>query len=203
MKGYYDKAAAGYDRRWRKFSERTHGEVLGALPGDVQGRVLDIGCGTGALLEKLLERYPDIQAYGADVNKAMLAEARKKLGNRVKLRLQTPERLPEFAEPFDVIISSNVLHYIENPTDWLVQMRDMLKPGGLLILQDLSASSRTARFGSRLIQRVDEGYQKAYRLKEIKTLAIKVDLSVQMDTTFPITWWWNGWLVVASNVTGQ
>jgi len=165
--------------------------------------VLDIGCGTGALLERLIQLHPDIRVFGIDTSAAMLAEAGKRLGSRATLVIQDSERLPEFAEPFDVIISSNVLHYIENPADWLGQMHGLLKPGGLLILQDFSKSSRAVRYGTWLMRRIDRGFRQAYGLDEVKVLMVEVGFSVEKRNVFPIDWLWKGWLVRARPVADQ
>src|SRR5258708_28619686 len=77
--------ARRYNTRWRTFSERTlaemlamidiaalHGvsERLGRLP-----RLLDVACGTGMLLSRLLDQVPGAQAYGVDASEDMLAQA--------------------------------------------------------------------------------------------------------------------------------
>jgi SAM-dependent methyltransferase len=200
---FYDRTAAKYDRKWRKFSIQTHEAVLDAVPGGINGRVLDIGCGTGTFLEKLLQARPEIEAYGVDTSEAMLAEARKKLGGRASLQIQSTDRLPEFSRLFDMIISANVLHYIENPADWLVQIRGLLKTGGFLILEDFSKASRAVRYGSWLVRRIDEDFRRAYGLEEVTALAERAGLDVEKQFKFPIDWLWEGWLVRAKNPISQ
>ena len=125
----------------------------------------------------------------------MLAEAGEKLGSRATLLIQDSEWLPEFSEPFDVIISSNVLHYIENPADWLGQLSHLLKSDGVVILQDFSKSSRAVRYGTWLMRWLDPQYRRAYSAEEAQAFSSKAGLSVQRVATFPITWWYEGWLI--------
>ena len=49
---------------------------------DHQLRILDIGCGTGFLLKRLAERFPDAELYGIDTSASMLEQAQRALRNK-------------------------------------------------------------------------------------------------------------------------
>src|SRR6266567_7681213 len=128
MSAYYrGRRARRYNARWRTFNERTLAETLamidvttlrsvseelGRLP-----RLLDVACGTGILLSRLLDRVPGAEAYGVDASEDMLAQARTALKDqphvhleRVKVGTGEAAGLPFTQETFDLITCTNALH---------------------------------------------------------------------------------------------
>ena len=111
-------------------------------PGPL-GRLLDIGTGTGRLLELLAPRIS--QGLGVDASRAMLALARTRL-NRAGLghcsvRQADMYRLP-LAGPFDTVVVQMVLHYAEDPAAAVLEAARVLAPGGQLLIVDLAAHGR-------------------------------------------------------------
>lgn len=105
-----------------------------ALAGEVTGRhILDAGCGAGPLTAALRERGAAVT--GIDSSAAMLALARQRLGEDVSLKLvDLRDPLPFDDETFDDIVSSLVLHYLQDWGPALGELRRVLKPGGRLIV---------------------------------------------------------------------
>jgi SAM-dependent methyltransferase len=119
--------------------------LLALLPGHRLGRVLDIGTGTGRLLELLADR---VQAgLGVDASRAMLALARARLAKpglgHLAVRQADMYRLA-LAGQYDVVVLQMVLHYAEDPAAALTEAARMLAPGGRLIVVDLAAHDRQA-----------------------------------------------------------
>ena len=118
--------------------------LLRALP-DPLGRVLDIGTGTGRLLELLapLARL----ALGVDASRAMLALARSRLARagigQVSVRLADMYRLPLPDGSFDTAVLQMVLHYAEDPAGVLAEAARVLAPGGRLVVADLAPHGPT------------------------------------------------------------
>jgi ubiquinone/menaquinone biosynthesis C-methylase UbiE len=104
------------------------------LAGDVSGRrVLDAGCGSGPLSEALRAKGADI--VGFDVSAAMVDLARKRLGEDADLRVaDLAAPLPYDDAAFDDAVASLVLHYLEDWSGPLAELRRVLKPGGRLIV---------------------------------------------------------------------
>ena len=104
-----------------------------ALAGDVAGRrVLDAGCGSGPLSAALRDRGAIVSGF--DKSTGMLEVARRRLGPDADLRvadLAGPLPYPDGA--FDDVIASLVLHYLEDWTAPLAEVRRVLRPGGRLI----------------------------------------------------------------------
>jgi ubiquinone/menaquinone biosynthesis C-methylase UbiE len=104
------------------------------VAGDVEGlRVLDAGCGSGPLMEAL--RAKDAVVCGFDLSPAMVELARRRLGEDAELGvadLGAPLPYPDNA--FDLVVASLSLHYVEDWTTTLAELRRVLKPGGRLIV---------------------------------------------------------------------
>ena len=130
------------------------GALLEALPPEI-GALLDIGTGTGRLLELLAVRTQ--RALGVDASRDMLALARARLSerglaDRCTVRQADMYRLPLADRSFDAVTLQMVLHYAEDPAAALTEAARVLKPGGTLLVADLAPhgqASVLARFAHR------------------------------------------------------
>jgi len=96
-------------------------------------RVLDFGCGTGTNLTiPLAEHFPDITFVGVD-NDPGTVEFASKVNTAPNLSFALIEGADAMA-PYDMIILSEVLEHVEEPGDFLLYLRERLRPGGLLLV---------------------------------------------------------------------
>ncbi len=118
--------------------------ALLALVPENAGRLIDIGTGTGRLLELLAPRIS--QGLGVDASKQMLALARSRLSRadlaHCAVRLADMYRLPLFDAGYDVALLHMVLHYAETPESVLAEAVRVLRPGGTLLVVDLAPHDR-------------------------------------------------------------
>ena len=105
-----------------------------ALAGDVDGRrILDAGCGAGPLSAALGAKGAIMTGF--DSSPAMLELARQRLGASADLHVADLGKPLPFANgSFDDVVASLVLHYLEDWSAPLAELRRVLKPGGRLIL---------------------------------------------------------------------
>jgi ubiquinone/menaquinone biosynthesis C-methylase UbiE len=127
--------------------------LLSLVPDDA-GRLLDIGTGTGRVLELLAPRVT--RGLGIDASKSMLALARARLSRagcaQCAVRLGDMYRLPLADASFDVVVLQMVLHHAEDPGGVLAETARVLRPGGKAIVIELAAHDRqdlTARMAHR------------------------------------------------------
>lgn len=107
-------------------------------------RVLDIGCGAGNYVVKLLQKKSDIDITLSDLSQPMLDKAAERLQamqqGAIDLR-KGDFRLIQPAEgTFDVIMATAVLHHLRDDQDWETSFKglyDLLNPGGTLWVFDL------------------------------------------------------------------
>ncbi|MFB6550084.1 class I SAM-dependent methyltransferase [Streptomyces sp. NPDC056405] len=102
---------------------------LPARPGDV----LDLGCGTGSL--SLLAAERGHRVTGVDLSPAMVALARAKLAGRDAVFLTGDAAAPPVGEQrFDAVLVRHVLWTLPDPGRVLRHWRELLRPGGRLVL---------------------------------------------------------------------
>jgi ubiquinone/menaquinone biosynthesis C-methylase UbiE/DNA-binding transcriptional ArsR family regulator len=103
-------------------------------------RLLDIGTGTGRILE-LMAPHSE-RSIGLDVSRDMLALARAKLGqarlSRASVRQGDLHRPPFEAASFDVAIMHHVLHLLDDPGEAIVDAANLLRAGGRLLVADFA-----------------------------------------------------------------
>src|SRR5215470_4876390 len=103
-------------------------------------RILDCGCGPGSITVGLAQWAPDGQTVGVDIGAEQLEGARvlaRDLGvANVTFRHGDIFDLPFEDDSFDVVFSQTVLYHIPDPQKALVEIKRVLRPGGLAALRD-------------------------------------------------------------------
>ncbi len=149
-----------YDRTLGSIS--FHRELLdlmvansGVKDGD---KVLDIGCGTGLLTLKFLQKA-DCSVTGVDYSGEMLRILKDKiqklrLQDRVALRLMDAGSLKFKSNVFDKVISSVTLHHLKHKLPALKTILKILKPGGVLIIGEVDMDTTGAHTDIRRFKRI-------------------------------------------------
>jgi ArsR family transcriptional regulator len=105
--------------------------------------MLDIGTGTGRMLELFAPRYE--RALGVDLSPAMLAVARANLERagiaHARVRLGDIANLPVLRESFDLVTIHQVLHFLDDPGAAIAEAAGALAPGGRLLIIDFAPHS--------------------------------------------------------------
>ena len=128
----YDAMAGEFSRTRRFFWRELEFLKTYAHPG---GRVLDVGCGNGRLLD-LLEGASVVYT-GVDVSKQLIAIAREQRGTRGTFVQANALALPFADSTFDIVYSIAVLHHIPSHAyrrRFMEEIRRVLKPGGTCVL---------------------------------------------------------------------
>ena len=142
-----------FDRHARQWDElaRTLLPVPGYLPRLLAlvpsvGTVVEIGVGTGGLLQELAGRAALV--IGVDHSPVMLEEARRRLTESgvagVDLRLGEMSHLPLPDGSVDCVLLNMVLHHAADPPAVLAEIHRVLGPGGGLLVADLARHEREA-----------------------------------------------------------
>jgi SAM-dependent methyltransferase len=143
FRAYNEKLPGRYDRSVAVrvlHPERLDEFVLGAL-GDRLGdlSVLDVGCATGRLLERLAEAGAR-RIAGADLAPRIVEVARRKLSRfdlDADLRSADAEdALPWPDDAFDVVVSTGVIHHLTAPERALAEMKRVLHQDGSVVIAD-------------------------------------------------------------------
>lgn len=120
---------------------KTTYKLLEELPGKKDIHVMDMGCGSGANLFDVYDacaEFDCVQWYGLDLNQREVAMGADHSAYRVRKRHMKPVRflsgdifhLPLSDNSLDIVLSSEVLEHLPDPTPALQEMHRVLKPGG-------------------------------------------------------------------------
>jgi ArsR family transcriptional regulator len=141
-KSYFTAAAGDWNRvRTDLIGART--DLLGLFdlldPDLVVG---DLGCGTGQITEALAPCVK--QVIAVDESGAMLTAARRRFArtDNVQVHSGSLESLPIDARSLDVAVMCMVLHFVVEPARAFAEARRVLKPGGRLLVIDLTPHER-------------------------------------------------------------
>ena len=137
----FDAQAATYDEGMqgehaRNLYPHVLAEVTRAVAGDPAPRLLDLGCGTGALGELVLSRLPGARLTCVDLSPRMVEAARMRLSDRADVLLCDAERLPFRDGSFEAAWCNDSFHHYPDPERAAFQAWRVLAPGGTFIIGD-------------------------------------------------------------------
>ena len=139
----FTEAARAYDSDHAGIYEMCrddYPQMLAELEKEPFDAVLDVGCGTGAVLALLHEKYPDRRYVGLDLTPEMIEVARTKVAPGMEFVVGDAENMPFDEASFDAVLCSNSFHHYPNPAAFLAGALRVLRPGGRLILRDYTSS---------------------------------------------------------------
>lgn len=145
------------------------------------GAVLELGCGEGQGTKNILRLFNPSSVQAIDLDPKMITRAKRRVDDkRVTFAVGDAADL-SFAkdESFDAVFDFGIIHHIPNWQDCLGEVKRVLKPGGLFILEDLSIESFTTDpLGKGLRRILDHPYEQMYTReafdKEIASLGFTV-----------------------------
>jgi ubiquinone/menaquinone biosynthesis C-methylase UbiE len=134
--GYYKRNAKNIERVGKRFCH------LLKLSGFEKGRILDTGCGFGAVTIEIAKNFDDVEIVGIDLGKPLL-----KLGQSLAEEFAVADRI-DFSEgdvqkldfetdSFDVVINTFMLHIVDDPVAMLNEAERVAKKQGIIMITDL------------------------------------------------------------------
>lgn len=127
----FDVAADAYDRFMGRYSVLLSPQ-LADLAGVGSGqRVLDVGCGPGALTAELVARLGPAAVAAVDPSEPFVAAARAR-NPRVNVLKASAEQLPFPDRAFDAALAQLVVHFMSDPIAGLTEMARVTRSGGVV-----------------------------------------------------------------------
>ena len=123
--------AEAYDRFMGRYSAQLAAQMAdlaGVEPGQ---RVVDVGCGPGALTTELVARVGADSVAAVDPSESFVEAVAERLPG-VDVRRATAEGLPFDADTFDAALAQLVVHFMEDPVRGLREMARVTRPGGVV-----------------------------------------------------------------------
>ncbi|MDD3717270.1 MAG: class I SAM-dependent methyltransferase [Actinomycetota bacterium] len=141
--GYWDDYMGDYDTLFAKDPMYADAmRIMIELMGDAnRKRVLDLGCGSGTLIARIAELYPDAEIYGLDPSERMVETSVNRFADspNVHIAVGTAVRMPVPSDYVHCMVSNLALHHVP-PSERSVcaaEIARVLKPGGRLVYTDM------------------------------------------------------------------
>jgi ubiquinone/menaquinone biosynthesis C-methylase UbiE len=189
----YDEAAEYHAMDHSEVNRRFVDDLL---TGPVGPRVIDLGCGPGAIPIELCRRAAEIQMIAVDAEVEMLEIAKREIDaagllDRISLQHADAGDMRVFEEGMaDTVISNSLLHHLDDPPLGLATAVRLIRPGGRIFIRDL-ARPETAQEVERLVavysgeesanaqQLLRQSLHAALTLEEIRTIAGGLGIQAQ------------------------
>jgi len=208
----FDVEAAAYARFMGRFSEPLAGlfaDAAGVVPqadgarGRPRERVLDVGCGPGALTAELVRRLGPDAVSAIDPSPPFVAAIRERFPT-LDVHLGVAEDLPFPDDSFDACLAQLVVHFMSDAVAGLAQMRRVTRPGGVVaacVWDFAGAGGPLTTFWRAVLdldpQARDESGRAGARPGHLGELCASAGLTAVVPTTLTVTvrfetfeqWW--------------
>jgi ubiquinone/menaquinone biosynthesis C-methylase UbiE len=162
---------------------RVRNEALGELIAELKRsrgrlRTLEIACGPGFSLVHLTRKSPDDLLVGMDRSADMLQLSQTHVaaaGGTSRLVRATALRLPFAAGTFDVVFATRFIHIYPDKTSVIEELRRVVRPGGLLIIEFYGRPYHLLAFAVRRLKCSWQQFQWQYpRLAHVRSVMVDV-----------------------------
>ena len=177
---FSNKVNKSYDFNSKKLSRKDKGIISCLENYGLKGKkCLDIGPGTGRWIQFIASHKPDCIA-AIDISSEALSRCSTNCKYLQKANLELDKF--DFDDNFDVVVSFEVLEHLQDPSNYLKEMKRVTKPGGLMLMSLPNIASFISRV--RLLLGIlppaianDPTHVSFYRKRDIENLFKKIGLS--------------------------
>jgi ubiquinone/menaquinone biosynthesis C-methylase UbiE len=152
----FDRWSVTYDRPGLQLLayRPLHDAVLARIDGMEPSTVVDLGCGTGQLTQRLIREFPDATMVGLDLSGGMLTAAAGRLretgGDARALVRADALQLPFASSSVDLVVCTESFHWYPDQARALDELARVLEPGGRLLIASIATLTGA---GDRLLRR--------------------------------------------------
>lgn len=138
---------------------------IARLPADK--KILEIGCGNGVGSKYILKIFEPNEFIATDLDERLVEIAMmKNKDTKAKFEVGNATDLRFLKNEFDAVTGLSVIHHIPNWKDCVDELQRIIKPGGLLIIKELSIESFETPFGRLSRRLVFHPYESMFRENE-------------------------------------
>lgn len=164
-------------------------------------RVLDIATGPGFMAFAFAERVHEV--IGVDITAAMLQRAESERGSRglanVRFQAADVQSLPFADASFDVVTCGSAFHHFSNPSSILAEMARVLRPDGMVAINDITTSGDAAKADRHnLIENLrDPSHTRSLPVSELQDLGSRCGLVSPRVETYRRERWLSEWVAIS------
>ena len=164
----FNMQATTYDKdKNGEHARKLYPHIIDELSHIAFDNLLDVGCGTGEILNSVKNIYPSASIYGIDISEEMLKKAKEKLLDAAEISLGDAEHLPYENGKFDLLMCTDSFHHYPNPQKAIEEFYRVLKKDGYLLLADFWKPFPIRHLMNVFIPFNNEGDVKVYSKNEI------------------------------------
>lgn len=145
--------------------------------------LLDVGCGTGPMIELLTAEYPDRHYTGLDLTPKMIETANAKNLKNATFLVGDSENLPFPDGSFDAVICANSFHHYPNPQKFFDGVARVLSPGGIFVLRDYTSFGLMVWLMNHvempIANLIGHGDVRVFTVKQVKNFCENAGLTVE------------------------
>jgi malonyl-CoA O-methyltransferase len=186
----FSRAARSYDNH-AEAQRLAAARLFELLPDAVAGNVLEIGCGTGILTTRLIERYGESSVLAIDSSEDMTRALKARLGGSSRVSCTEFSRFSS-KDLFSLVVGSSSFHWFRPFDELIKRTTSLLEKGGVLAfaimldgtLFELQASRRVAA-PQKAIPVTLPNFFSVKSLLETSGLVVRVALSESQKLVYP------------------
>jgi ubiquinone/menaquinone biosynthesis C-methylase UbiE len=181
----FSRQAETFDKWAVKTDEQSGARFRAALGQAAAGDILDVACGPGVVSAAIAPQAASVTAF--DATEAMIAKARARCEaaglENVSFRIGDAHHLPFEAGQFDGVVSRLAMHHFADPGRAMREMARVLKPGGILVIADITVSDDEAEADLQNAIEILRDPSHVAMLPEARLMSLLEDAGLQAVTS--------------------
>lgn len=154
---------------------------------DSPEKVLDVGCASGWFLYQIKKKHPHAKCHGIDIYKEGIIYGKKRYPS-LYLKVADAHVLPFKDATFDCVVCTEVLEHVEKPKETVLEIKRVLKPGGVVVIELDSGSvlfSIVWYLWKKTRGRVwNDSHLHSFTIEKLERLLIKSGFKIQSKKRF-------------------
>jgi phosphatidylethanolamine/phosphatidyl-N-methylethanolamine N-methyltransferase len=193
---FWDKFAKNYDSFIKNTVESTYKSVLENIDDElsVNKTILEIGTGTGIISFSICSKVSSIVATDISPEMICIANQKKSDIKNIDFQIQDSYNLPFSDKSFDVVIASNLLHLLYEPTKAINEAKRVLKDDGVFIAPTFCVGENIKSIIITTIAGLFSGFKivNKWSVNNFKNMFVNNELTivkaVRIDGKFPLAY---------------
>jgi len=167
-----------YDRYATNIQERNADILIGLISKHIlrKDSVVDLGCGTGALIERLLKDFQFNKYVGIDISNDMLSQANRRLNSKLNCieLIQGDYMTTDIKEKFSAVISNAAFHWFDDDlSKSFKRASEMISDGGLIAIATAGLCKEVNLFDEKIMEALPNSRENPFNRRRITSERLK------------------------------